>query len=288
MPSLKGKVEPEMSFPLVMGIINVTPDSFWEGSRRPDVAAAVQAARTMQKAGAALIDVGGESTRPGSRPVSIEEEEARVVPVIRALVDEPGLVVSIDTRHPEVAEAALAAGAAIINDVGGLGDPEMRALAADSGARVILMHMQGQPETMQEAPQYRDVLAEIDGFFSTRLDLAVAAGIRRERVWLDPGIGFGKRLEDNLAIIRGLGRFSRHGCPLVMGLSRKSFIGAVTGRPVEERILGTCLYHYAALTAGAAILRVHDVPEAMETISVWRSLQEEQPGKIPTKAVFSP
>ena len=276
------------SMPVVMGIINVTPDSFWAGSRRPDVSAAVETARGMAEAGAAIIDVGGESTRPGAEPVSQDEEVSRVVPLVRALAEGAGLVVSVDTRNPVVAGAALEAGARIINDVGGMANPDMRSLASASQATAIIMHMQGEPGTMQDAPRYQDVCAEVDAFFARQIELCLASGIRRERIWLDPGIGFGKRLEDNLALIAGLARFTRHGCPLVLGISRKSFIGAVTGHPVDKRLLGTCLYHMACLTGGAGVLRVHDVPEAVETITVWRSLAWRIDGEISQKPAFSP
>jgi dihydropteroate synthase len=270
-----------------MGIINLTPDSFWEGSRRPDLETALKTARAMALAGAAIIDLGGESTRPGADPVSTDEECQRVVPVISALVRETDLLVSIDTRHPLVAEAAIAVGANIVNDVGGLGDPAMLEIIARTGVGAILMHMRGQPKTMQEAPAYQDVVAEVDDFFSTRLMQAEAAGIDRERIWLDPGIGFGKRLEDNLALVSGLGRFAHHDRPLVIGVSRKSFIGTVTGSPVEDRLIGTCLYHLASLQAGASVLRVHDVSAAVQTIAVWRSLLPERE-KERSKPIFYP
>lgn len=261
--------------PLVMGIVNVTPDSFYPGSRAAGLESVVRSGVRMMAEGADLLDVGGESTRPGAEPVSEEEELARAVPAVEALVRETGLPVSIDTRHGTVAAAALDAGAALVNDVSALADPLTAEAAAAHGAGVVLMHMQGEPRTMQDDPGYNDLFAEVNSFFAERIERALQAGIDRSRIWLDPGIGFGKRVEDNLALLAGLDRFAAHGCPLLIGLSRKSFIGAVTGKPVEERLSATSLYHLAALHGGAAVLRVHDAAAAVEAVQVWCSLHEQ-------------
>lgn len=260
--------------PLVMGILNVTPDSFFPGSRSSGIEQLLGRAARMEAEGAALLDVGGESTRPGAAPVAEEEELERVVPAVAALKAHSALPVSVDTRRAGVAAAALAAGAVLVNDITALADPDTAAAAAQHGAGVVLMHMQGEPRTMQQNPGYADLFGELDRFFAERIAVAEAAGIPRSRIWLDPGIGFGKRVEDNLALIAGLGRFQHHGCPLLAGVSRKSFIGAVTGRPVEERLPATTLYHLAALQQGAAVLRVHDVAAAVEAVQVFSSLRE--------------
>ncbi|MDR2733312.1 MAG: dihydropteroate synthase [Spirochaetota bacterium] len=277
------------NFPLIMGIINITPDSFYAPSRVEGTADALLRARALAEAGAAIIDIGGESTRPGAAPVSPEEECARVVPVIGTLAAEFDLPISIDTRHALVAEQALAAGASIINDISGLGDPAMRRLAAESGAVAVLMHMQGEPADMQQSPHYQDAAREVESFFIERIRLALEAGMQRGRIWLDPGIGFGKRLKDNLALIRALPDFARLGYPLLVGFSRKSFIREALALGDEARgertvgapdaalsdqdaLLATCLYNFAALERGAAVIRVHDAREAALTMQVWRSL----------------
>jgi dihydropteroate synthase len=288
-------------FPLIMGIINITPDSFYAPSRAYSVDGALARARELRAAGAAIIDIGGESTRPGAAPVSPEEECRRVVPVIEACARELDLPISVDTRHASVAERALEAGACIINDISGLGDPRMRGIAAESGAVAVLMHMQGEPADMQQSPRYQDAAREVADFFTERTRLALEAGIRRERLWLDPGIGFGKRLQDNLALIRALPDFARLGYPLLVGFSRKSFIRealALARRECpaqpctalmaarrgafdedaaalsdQDALLATCLYNFAALERGAAVIRVHDAREAAITLRVWRSLR---------------
>lgn len=256
--------------PGVMGIVNVTPDSFSDGGRRTaDPSRAVDHARALAAEGAAVIDIGGESTRPGARAVPEAEELARVLPVIRALV-ESGFEVplSVDTRKAGVARAALAAGAAIVNDVSGLGDPEMAEVVAAAGAAVVIMHMQGTPETMQAAPTYDDVVAEVGAFLAERRDAAIRAGVAPAAVLLDPGIGFGKGLEHNLLLLNHLEELARLG-PLVVGVSRKSTLGAVLGgRPVEGRLhagLGGAVW---SVLHGASLVRTHDVLPTMDALRI--------------------
>lgn len=252
--------------PGVMGVVNVTPDSFSDGGR---VADPVAHARALAAEGAALIDIGGESTRPGAAPVSADEEQARVVPVIEALV-RGGLEVpiSIDTRKPAVARAALAAGAAIVNDVSGLADPAMVEVVAAASAAVVIMHMQGTPETMQAAPSYVDVVAEVAAFLAERRERAVRAGVDPAAVLLDPGLGFGKTVEHNLSLLRHLERLACLG-PLVVGLSRKSTLGAALGgRPVEGRLhagLGGAVW---SALHGASLVRTHDVLPTVDALRV--------------------
>jgi dihydropteroate synthase len=252
----------------LMGVVNVTPDSFSDGGLYSDPEAAVEHGRQLRAKGADILDVGGESTAPGATPVSEEVELARVEPVVAALAGE-GATVSIDTAKAAVAAAALDAGAGIVNDVTALrGDPEMAALCADRGATVVLMHMQGTPRTMQEHPRYREVVADVREFFEERLAAAVRAGIDEERVWLDPGIGFGKNDDHNAALLRRLGELAELGRPLVVGTSRKSFIGRVDGSPPGERIGGTIASSLLAAANGAAVLRVHDVAEMRQALKV--------------------
>lgn len=245
----------------LMGILNVTPDSFSDGGEWIDPERALRHARTMVREGAAIIDVGGESTRPGARAVRAGEEIRRVVPVIERLADE-GILVSIDTSKSAVARAAFRAGAKILNDVTALrGDPAMARAAAKAGVAVILMHMKGTPRTMQRNPSYRDVVEEILEFFRGILRNAWRAGIERDKIILDPGIGFGKLPEHNLEILRRLDEFRRLGCPLAIGTSRKSFIGRALGRRVDDRVYGTAATVAAAILRGVDVVRVHDVRE---------------------------
>lgn len=264
--------------PAVIGILNVTPDSFSDGGRYASPHEAVEAARRMVSEGAHLIDVGGESTRPGASPVPPEEEIARVLPVVEALAHD-GISVSIDTRKPEVAEAALAAGACVLNDVTGLRDPAMRALAAGHEATVIIMHMKGEPQTMQANPEYEDVVGEVGAFLLEQALACVRDGIAPERIWIDPGIGFGKTVEHNLALLRATGGLAASGYPVVIGVSRKSFLGRLTGEEDPTRRLGGSLAAglYAA-RLGAAAMRVHDVSETVQALEVWRALSEGEPG----------
>lgn len=262
-----------------MGIVNVTPDSFSDGGLYLDPAKAVQHGRELAAAGADWLDVGGESTRPGSEGVSLEEELKRVMPVVEALArpEGPGVPVSIDTSKAEVARQAVAAGARMINDVTALrGDPEMSGVCADSGAEVCLMHMLGEPRTMQEDPRYDDVVAEVKDFLAERMQVAVDAGVAEEKILLDPGIGFGKTLEHNLALLRGLPQLAELGRPLLVGPSRKRFIGELSGADAEadDRLPGTIAACIASAQRGAAILRVHDVAPVRQALAVAGAIEE--------------
>ena len=244
----------------VMGILNVTPDSFSDGGCYLDVQQAVKHAETMVAEGATLIDIGGESSRPGASPVSVDEELARVVPVIRALVDIVDVFISVDTSKAEVARRALEAGAHIVNDITALcGDPAIATVVAEMNAGVILMHMKGTPRTMQQTPQYDNVVSEIRLWLKERAQHAEAHGIAAERIIVDPGIGFGKTTEHNLEILKRLSEFRELDQPLLVGTSRKSFIGNVLGLPVTERVEGTAATVCWAIAHGADIVRVHDV-----------------------------
>jgi dihydropteroate synthase len=250
----------------VMGILNVTPDSFSDGGDWIDPDRAVRRARAMIREGADLVDVGGESTRPGAKPVSSEEEIRRVVPVIARLARER-ILVSIDSSKAAVAEAAIRAGAKILNDVTALrGDPAMGRLAAHAKVPVILMHMKGSPRTMQQNPKYRDVVEEILGFFREILRIALRVGISRDKIILDPGIGFGKSPKHNLEILRRLDEFRSLGRPLAIGTSRKSFIGRALGRRVDDRVSGTAATVAGAILRGADVVRVHDVREMSDVV----------------------
>jgi dihydropteroate synthase len=252
----------------IMGVVNVTPDSFSDGGLYLDPEAAVAHGLGLAMAGAAILDVGGESTRPGADPVGEEEELRRVVPVIRGLQG-GGSQISVDTSKAAVAAAALDAGAEIVNDVTALrGDPDMAALCAERGANVVLMHMLGEPRTMQEDPRYEDVVAEVKAFLAKRLEAAVAVGIEEDRVWLDPGIGFGKTGAHNTELLRRLGELRELGRPLVVGTSRKSFIGRVDGSPADQRLGGTVASSVLAAAEGADVLRVHDVAEVRQALTV--------------------
>lgn len=246
---------------LVMGVLNVTPDSFYDGGRYTQLDAAVQRALQMVEEGADIIDIGGESTRPGSQPVPEEEELRRVLPVIEAIRARVDVPLSIDTTKSRVAERALRAGACLVNDISGLGfDPHMAEIIAEHGALCCIMHIQGTPQTMQRNPQYDDVVRDISRYFEQRLALAERSGIPRDRIWLDPGIGFGKTVEHNLDILRRLREFTVFGLPLLIGTSRKSFIGKVLGDlPPEERLEGTAATIAVAIMNGANVVRVHDV-----------------------------
>jgi dihydropteroate synthase len=255
--------------PAVMGVLNVTPDSFSDGGSFLEPDAAVAHGRLLASEGADLIDVGGESTRPGSEPVSLEEELRRVVPVIERLAAAVETPISIDTRKASVARAALAAGATFVNDVSALrGDPDMAAVVADSGADVCLMHMQGEPETMQDDPRYDDVVSDVKDFLEERLAFAIGEGVTPERIWLDPGIGFGKTLDHNLELLRRLGELAAIGQPVVVGASRKRLIGTLTGRPEGDRLAGSLAAAVLACERGAAMVRVHDVAATREALAV--------------------
>lgn len=266
----------DLGFPptLVMGVLNVTPDSFSDGGRWLDPRAAIRQGRRMVREGAHLVDVGGESTRPGAKVVPPKEELRRVLPVVAALAA-AGIRVSIDTSKAAVAAAALAAGATMVNDVTALrGDRAMAGVCARAGAQVVLMHMKGTPQTMQRSPSYKDVVAEIAAFFRKRLQFALRAGIARDKIFLDPGIGFGKKPEHNMEILRRLEELRSLGLPLVVGTSRKSFIGGILGgRPSGGRVFGTAASVAAAVLRGAAVVRVHDVREMSDVVRVTDELR---------------
>ena len=257
--------------PRVMGILNVTPDSFSDGGAYESVAAAVDHARRLVDDGADIIDVGGESTRPGAEPVPVALELARVIPVVAALADF-GVPISIDTVKPQVMVAALEAGASIVNDVNGLRAPGALDAVAASDCGVVVMHMQGEPRTMQDAPTYDDVVDEVIEFLTERMAALAAAGVADERIAVDPGIGFGKTFAHNLTLIRRLGDLRRLGRPVVIGLSRKGLIGTITGRDVADRDAGSVAAALIAAERGARILRVHDVRATCDALAVWRSI----------------
>lgn len=246
----------------IMGVLNVTPDSFYDGGRYWDPYTAVRHGQRMTEEGADIIDVGGESTRPGAEPVRLEEELRRVIPVIERLKDRAGQPISIDTRKAEVARRAIGAGAGMVNDVSGMtSDPEMVETVASAGVPVVIMHTAGTPRDMQRNPGYRDTVGEIVDWLGARIEHAVAHGIRRSRIIVDPGIGFGKRLSDNLLLIRSLASFRKLNCPILIGPSRKAFIGHVLDAEKDERMEGTAAAVALSVANGASIIRVHDVRE---------------------------
>ncbi len=253
--------------PKLMGVVNVTPDSFSDGGQYLDPAAAIRHGEELVRDGAEILDVGGESTRPGAVEVDEPEELRRVEPVVRALAS--GATVSIDTSKLAVAEAALDAGASIVNDVTAFQrDPGMAGFCAERGVGVVLMHMPGNPRTMQDDPHYDDVVDDVKAFLAARMEFAIGEGVAEERIWLDPGIGFGKTLEHNLELLRRLGELRKLGRPLVIGTSRKSFIGKVDGSDVEDRIGGSIASSVLAAAEGADVLRVHDVAETAQALAV--------------------
>lgn len=258
----------DLTRPIVMGILNVTPDSFSDGNRYSSVDAALERAARIAAEGAAIIDVGGESTRPGAAAVDEAVEIARVVPVIEGIAAASDIAISIDTSKPAVMAAAIAAGACIVNDVCALRAPGARLRAAQSQVGVCLMHMQGEPRTMQERPHYEDVAREVCEFLVRERDACVAAGIAREAIAFDPGIGFGKGLEHNLTLLRELSRFAALGAPLLLGVSRKSFIGRILGRTVDERLYGGLGLAALAVGNGARIIRTHDVAATRDAIGM--------------------
>jgi dihydropteroate synthase len=274
--------------PAVMGVLNVTPDSFSDGGEFLAPGAALAHARAMIAEGADLLDVGGESTRPGADPVAAEEELRRVMPVVEALAGEGAVPISIDTSKAVVARAATAAGASFVNDVTALrGDPEMAAVVAAAGADLCLLHMQGEPRTMQEDPRYDDVVAEVKAFLEERLAFAVAQGVAEQRVWLDPGIGFGKTLDHNLELLRRLEEIVALGRPVVIGASRKRFIGALTGRPEQERAAGTVAVNVMAFERGARMFRVHDVGATRDALAVASATVDESRVEAPDPPRFT-
>ena len=262
--------------PVVMGIVNVTPDSFSDGGVLADHRRAAGHAVRLVEEGAAIVDVGGESARPGAKPVGVDEELRRVIPALERIIPAcPGIAISVDTTKADVAERALRMGAAIVNDVSALrADPRMAGVIADAGATVCLMHMQGVPETMQVAPRYDDVVSDVQAFLHDRIELAVEAGIDEERICVDPGIGFGKTVEHNCQLLAGLERIADLGRPVVVGASRKSFLGRILGDPTASRgpLPAALAVATMAYERGAAILRVHDVREHVQALRAASSI----------------
>jgi len=257
--------------PLVMGILNVTPDSFSDGGRFQSLEFALSRAEEMIAEGVDMIDIGGESTRPGSPSLPLEEELRRVMPVVYALRD-LGKPLSVDTYKPEVMREAILAGADLINDINGFRAPGALEAVADSDCALCVMHMQSNPETMQQSPAYVDVVREVTDFLRERVKAMVAAGIERQRICIDPGFGFGKTVEHNYALLRNIGAMQQElGLPVLAGLSRKSMIGAVTGKPLEQRLAGSIAGALAAVAHGARIVRVHDVAETVDALKVWQA-----------------
>ena len=264
---------------LLMGIINVTPDSFYDGGKRFDPAKAVADGIGLVEVGADMIDIGGESTRPGAPPVSAEEELQRVLPVVQGLRRTVKVPISIDTYKARVARAALTAGADIVNDISALRfDPEMTVLVATERVPVVLMHMQGTPQTMQAEPRYSNVLGEVQDFLEARIGVALEAGVERDNIILDPGIGFGKTLDHNLILLRGLPVFASMGYPLLVGASRKTFIGKILDAKPDERLEGSLAAAVVAVFGGAHIIRAHDVKETCRAVRVADAIRFGMPG----------
>jgi dihydropteroate synthase len=268
----------DLAEPCVMGVLNVTPDSFSDGGQYADEAAAVARGVAMAGEGAAILDVGGESTRPGAAAVELREELARVIPVIEQLASRVSIPISIDTSKPEVMRAAVAAGASLVNDVRALREPGALQVVAGTGAAVCLMHMQGEPRTMQLAPDYGDVVGEVRRFLAARVAACVAAGIGPERICVDPGIGFGKRPEHNLALLAALDRLADPAIPVLVGVSRKSLVGIITGRPAAQRLAGSVAFAALAVMRGARIIRAHDVAATVDAVKVASALGRAAPG----------
>lgn len=268
-----GRFRLTLDRPLIMGVINVTPDSFSDGGLYLSMAAAVAHARQLIAEGADLLDVGGESTRPGAAPVTLEEERRRVLPVLEALAG-AGVPLSVDTRKPELMRAAVAAGAAMVNDVNGFQAPGALAAVADSNCAICIMHKQGDPQTMQQAPQYADVVVEVYDYLQQRIAAAERAGIARDRIVVDPGFGFGKALDHNLELLRRLDAIVALQVPVLAGLSRKSMIGRLTGRDAGDRVAGSVAAALLAVQRGAAIVRVHDVAATRDALAVWHAVNK--------------
>jgi dihydropteroate synthase len=258
--------------PRIMGIVNVTPDSFSDGGQHDQLEAAVAHGLRLVEEGADILDVGGESTRPGAGEVPVEEELRRVLPVIERLARECPLPISIDTSKPAVMRAALAAGAGLVNDVRALQAQGALEAVAGSRAAVVLMHMQGEPRAMQQAPHYEDVVAEVHSFLAQRIFACEMSGIEKRRIAIDPGFGFGKTLEHNLALLRQLARFTELGVPVLAGLSRKAMLGTLTGREVDARVHGSVAAAVIAAQHGARLIRVHDVAATRDALAVWQAV----------------
>jgi dihydropteroate synthase len=263
------------TIPQVMGVLNATPDSFSDGGRYDSLETGLAQALRLIGQGADILDIGGESTRPGAAPVTAEDEIARVVPLIAAVRAQSPIPISIDTMKPQVARAAMAAGASIWNDVAALTAPGALACAAELGCQVMLMHMLGEPRTMQAHPRYDDVVAEVTGHLAARAQAAMAAGVAREAIWLDPGIGFGKTLAHNLALLAHLDRIVALGFPVLLGVSRKSFLAAIdpSAKDPQARLPGSLAAALAGVRAGVAALRVHDVAETVQALKVWAAIE---------------
>jgi dihydropteroate synthase len=275
-----GRYRLSLDRPLVMGVLNITPDSFADGGVFLDLNDATDRVRQMLGEGADIVDIGGESTRPGAAPIPEAAELERVIPLlenIRLACDARGVPISVDTRKPVVMRAAIAAGASMINDINALRAPGAIEALSEGSAAVCLMHMQGEPATMQQSATYDDVVADVAAFLAERASACVAAGIDRARIVLDPGFGFGKTVEHNLTLLRRLSEIAALGYPLLAGLSRKSTIGALTGRDVDDRMAGSVAAALAAVARGAVLVRVHDVRETADALKVWRAVQVEQP-----------
>jgi dihydropteroate synthase len=268
-----GQFQLDLSRPLVMGIVNATPDSFSDGGRYTSSRAAIEHAQRLVEESADILDIGGESTRPGAQPVALQEELDRVLPVIEGLRGLP-VPISIDTCKPEVMRAALAAGASMVNDIGALQDAAALQIVAASDAAVCLMHKQGDPQTMQQQPHYADVVAEVTEFLRGRITAAEAAGIARERIAIDPGFCFGKTLAHNLDLLRELKKLTGLGVPVLAGLSRKSMLGAITDQNVNHRMAASVAAALIAVQKGAAIVRVHDVRETVDALKIWQAVNE--------------
>ncbi|WP_040392762.1 dihydropteroate synthase [Cellvibrio sp. BR] len=274
-----GKHLLDLTRPVVMGILNTTPDSFSDGgsyykNHRLSLDLALRRAEQMLLDGAQIIDVGGESTRPGAPIVSVQEELDRVIPVVEAVVGQLGALVSVDTSSASVIRESASRGASLINDVRALQREGAVAAAAETGLPVCLMHMQGEPDTMQQNPNYSDVVEQVFGFLEARLAVCQAAGIAREQILLDPGFGFGKTLAHNLALLKHLPEFARFGLPLLVGMSRKSMVAQLLGRPVEQRLAGSLALAMLAAERGAAIIRVHDVAETVDVLKVLAAVNQ--------------
>jgi len=263
--------------PYIMGILNVTPDSFSDGGHYLTINSSVECARRMAEEGADIIDIGGESSRPGAEPVPLEVELERVIPVIKKLSDKIDILISIDTYKAKVAKEALKAGASIINDISGLRfDPMMAKIAAEAGCPVIIMHMKGTPRDMQRRPAYKDVVKEITAFFKERIAFAAENGIKKNRIIIDPGIGFGKTVRHNLEIIKRLKEFRKLGVPILIGPSRKSFIGRILNEPVDKRLEGTAAVVAISIANGANIVRVHDVKAMADVAKITDAINKSK------------
>lgn len=270
---LCGRYEFNLERPILMGIVNVTPDSFSDGGEHATALQAIAHAERLIAEGAQILDIGGESTRPGAAPVSVEQELARVLPVVIAMRD-AGVAISVDTCKPEVMQAVLDAGADMLNDVTGFRDPTSRQIAASHQAcGLCVMHMQGEPRTMQQAPFYQDVVLDVKNYLLNQAHLLESLGVDKRRISLDPGCGFGKTVSQNFALISGLGQLALTGYPVLLGVSRKSMLGAITDQPVTRRLAGSIAAALAGVARGAAIIRVHDVAETRDALNVWHAVE---------------